>query len=143
MGRRRPAGAGRAGRSRRDLQRGDVDGLRALVAGLGLVAHARALGQGPEALPADARVVDEEVLAGLVRRDEAEALVVVEPLDGSGGHSGFPPGISRCCDRGGLKEATTRNAGTALPGRIPDGTADRIPMQPVGVPADLTERRVV
>src|SRR3954453_2660534 len=77
-----------------DLERGDVEGLRALVAGLRVEAHAGALGQGLEALRVDARVVDEEVLARVVRRDEAEALVVVEPLDGSGGHSLFPPGIS-------------------------------------------------
>src|SRR3954451_6204858 len=104
---------------RRRLERGDVDGLRALVAGLGVEAHAGALGEGLEALRVDARVVDEEVLARVVRRDEAEALVVVEPLDGSGGHSLIPPGIYRCCDRGGLKEATTRNAGTTLPGLVP------------------------
>src|SRR3954452_18195409 len=80
--------------SRRRLERGDVDGLRALVARLGVEAHAGALGQGLEARRVDARVVDEEVLARVVRRDEAEALVVVEPLHGSGGHSLFPPGIS-------------------------------------------------
>src|SRR5688572_27450507 len=34
--------------------------------------------------------MDEEVLAALVRRDEAEALVVVEPLHGSGCHL-IPP----------------------------------------------------
>src|SRR3954470_11789691 len=94
--------------SRRRLERGDVDGLRALVARLGVEAHAGALGQGLEARRVDARVVDEEVLARVVRRDEAEALVVVEPLDGSGGHSSDPSWDSRCCDRGGLEETTTR-----------------------------------
>src|SRR3954462_13247146 len=68
------------------LQRGDVDGLRALVAGLGVVGHLRALSQRLEAAGVDAGVVDEEVLAALVRGDEAEALVVVEPLHGSGSH---------------------------------------------------------
>src|SRR5919202_4702312 len=85
------------------LQRGDVDGLRALVPGLGVVADAGALGEGLEALGVDARVVDEEVLARVVRRDEAVTLVVVEPLDGSGGHSWFPPGISVLRSRRVLK----------------------------------------
>src|SRR3954451_14480857 len=83
----RPAGAGRSVQSRwRRLERRDVDGLGALVPGLGVEADARALGEGLEALGVDAGVVDEEVLARIVRRDEAEALVVVEPLDGSGCH---------------------------------------------------------
>src|SRR3954449_1301031 len=68
------------------LQGGDVDGLRPLVTGLGVVGDLRALGERLEAVRVDPRVVDEEVLAALVRGDEAEALVVVEPLDGSGCH---------------------------------------------------------
>ena len=43
----------------------------------------RALGQGLEALTADRRVVDEDVLAAVARGDEAVALRVVEPLDSS------------------------------------------------------------
>src|ERR671930_2299603 len=72
------------------LERGDVDGLRPLVAGLRVVGDLRALGQRLEAVGVDAGVVDEEVLATVVRRDEAEALVVVEPLHGSGRHV-IPP----------------------------------------------------
>src|SRR5215216_8126066 len=72
------------------LLRGDVDGLGALVAGLGVVGDLRALGQRLEAVGVDAGVVDEQVLATLVGRDEAEALVVVEPLHGSGRHV-IPP----------------------------------------------------
>src|SRR3954469_13985705 len=68
------------------LERGDVDGLGALVAGLGVEGHLRALSHRLEAVGVDAGVVDEEVLAALVRGDEAEALVVVEPLHGSGSH---------------------------------------------------------
>src|SRR3954451_14961228 len=86
----------RAGRGRpldaAPLERGDVDGLGALVAGLGVVRHLRALGQRFEAVGVDAGVVDEEVLAALVRGNEAEALVVVETLHGSGSHD-FPPGL--------------------------------------------------
>src|SRR3954465_3839789 len=68
------------------LERGDVDGLGALVAGLGVVGHLRALSQRLEAVGVDAGVMDEEVLATLVRGNEAEPLVVVEPLHGSGSH---------------------------------------------------------
>src|SRR5215213_9073842 len=68
------------------LERRDVDGLRALVAGLGVVLHLCALCERLEAVTGDAGVMDEEVLPGLVRRNKAEALVVVEPLHSSGGH---------------------------------------------------------
>src|SRR3954451_3200376 len=68
------------------LERGDVDGLGALVAGLGVEGHLRALSQRLEAVGVDAGVMDEEVLATLVRGNEAEPLVVVEPLHGSGSH---------------------------------------------------------
>src|SRR5690606_41290948 len=44
-----------------------------------------ALGEGPEAGALDRRVVDEAVLRSVLRGDEAEALLVVEPLHGSGG----------------------------------------------------------
>src|SRR3954467_206061 len=84
------AGRGSAGLRASDAL--DVDGLRALVARLGVVLHARPLGQRAKAVRHDRRVVDEEVLARLVRRDEAEALVVVEPLHRSGGH-GDPPRV--------------------------------------------------
>src|SRR4051794_28975059 len=80
--------ARRAGAQSVGLERGDVDGLGALVPGLSVVRDLRTLGQRLEAAGVDAGVVDEEVLASLVRRDEAEALVVVEPLDNSGGHDG-------------------------------------------------------
>src|SRR4051794_2366936 len=75
-----PPSAGRA--TAVGLDRRYVDGLRALVAGFGVVLDLGALGERAEAARVDPRVVDEEVLAALVRGDEAEALVVVEPLDG-------------------------------------------------------------
>src|SRR4029079_1676363 len=68
------------------LQRGDVHGLRSLVAALGVVGDLRAVRERLEAVGVDAGVVDEEVLATVIRRDEAEGLVVVEPLNGSGCH---------------------------------------------------------
>src|SRR4051794_27854645 len=90
------------------LQRGDVDGLRALVAGLGVEGNLRALSQRLEAVGVDAGVVDEEVLAALVRGDEAEALVVVEPLHGSGSHD-FPP--RPMCTANAEEAATATTAG--------------------------------
>src|SRR5918994_579687 len=74
---------------RRCLDGDDVVGLRALLALAGLELHLRTLGQGLEALAADAGVVDEEILASVLRRDEAVALRVVEPLDGSGCHMSY------------------------------------------------------
>src|SRR3954470_10167579 len=64
----------------------DVDGLGALVAHLLFVGDLRSFGEGAIPVADDARVVDEEVSAALIGRDEAEALVVAEPLHGSGGH---------------------------------------------------------
>src|SRR3954470_8097584 len=90
------------------LERGDVDGLGALVADLGVVGHLRALSQRLEAVGVDAGVVDEEVLAALVRGDEAEALVVVEPLHGSGSHD-FPP--RPMCTANAEEAATATTAG--------------------------------
>src|SRR4029079_13981287 len=82
------------------LQRGDVHGLRSLVAALGVVGDLRALRERLEAVGVDAGVVDEEVLATVVRRDEAEALVVVEPLHGSGRHV-ISSMAHVLCERGG------------------------------------------
>src|SRR4051794_24477458 len=104
----RPFGGDAAAGVARRLQRGDVDGLRALVAGLGVVGDLRVLGQQLEAVGVDAGVVDEEVLATVVRRDEAEALVVVEPLDGSGSHD-VPP--RRLCTANAEEAVTATTAG--------------------------------
>src|SRR5918992_4762257 len=67
--------------------RPDVYGLRALVARLRLVLHARTLGEGPESLGVDVAVMHEQVLARLVGSHEAEALVIAEPLHRSGRHA--------------------------------------------------------
>src|SRR3954453_4447207 len=86
----------------------DVEGLRALVAVLGVVGDPRALGGGAEAVAVDTGVGDEEVLAALLRRDELEALLVAEPLHGSGRHCVcIPPGMFLHCERGGCYGATT------------------------------------
>src|SRR3954453_11898767 len=105
----------------------DVDGLGALVAHLLLVRDLRALGEGAIAVADDPRVVDEQVSAALIGRDEAEALVVAEPLHGSSGHvqpvlhgscvlrprrkaqpSALPTGISLWPGGPGLTRATYR-----------------------------------
>src|SRR4029079_8571789 len=67
----------------------NVHRLRTLVAGLLLVLDLGVLGERLEPLTVDSRVVDEQVTVSVVRSDEAVALLVVEPLDGSGRHE-FP-----------------------------------------------------
>src|SRR5207244_2483999 len=66
----------------------DADGacLRALRTILNFVLHLRPFGEALVPLAADRAVVDEDVLATIVLRDEAVALVVAEPLHGSGCH---------------------------------------------------------
>src|SRR4051812_16762317 len=89
----------------RGSDRADVDRLRSLVAGLGLVLHARALGERAVAIGLDAAVVDEEVLAAFIGSDEAEALLVAEPLNGALCHV-FPPRRLSCCVCRGSSKAT-------------------------------------
>src|SRR6187402_147262 len=64
----------------------DVGRLGALVALARLVLDLRALGEGLEPVAADAAVVDEEILATILRGDEPVSLAVVEPLNGSACH---------------------------------------------------------
>src|SRR4051794_11681962 len=92
------------------LQRRDVGGLRPLVAGLGVIGDLRALGERLEAAGVDGAVVDEEVLATVVGRDEAEALVVVEPLHGSGRHEKSSTAYVHCERGGSCLAATTAGA---------------------------------
>src|SRR3954470_14516843 len=72
------------------LELDDVRGCGALRTLLCVVAHLRALGQRLEAAALDRAVMHEQVLALVIGRDEPEALVVVEPLDGSRCHVFFP-----------------------------------------------------
>src|SRR5262249_51850421 len=73
----------RAARRAFRLERPDVLRLRALLALLGVVRDLRALAQRAVAVSLDRAVMNEEVLATVVRCDEAEALLVGEPLHGS------------------------------------------------------------
>src|SRR5688500_1336042 len=61
-------------RQTRRLELGDVDRLRALVAVLFLEFDLGPLGERLVAVPEDSAVVDEEVPAALIGRDEAETL---------------------------------------------------------------------
>ena len=64
----------------------DVRCARSLVAVLGVEADFVALVEGAEAFAVDCALVDEEILRAVIRGDEAEALVRVEPLDCSAWH---------------------------------------------------------
>src|SRR3712207_9060542 len=74
-----------------------------------------ALLEGAVAVGLDRAVVDEQVLARVVRGDEAEALVVVEPLDGSSGHVEIPPVGDGAARRGGTgdRKSTRLNSSHA------------------------------
>src|SRR4051795_7498405 len=84
----------------RALQARDVDRLGALVALLLLVGDTRSLGQRAIPVRVDAAVMDEQVAVALVRRDEAEPLVVAEPLDGPGWPCSASPPMFDCAGRG-------------------------------------------
>src|SRR3954451_585940 len=98
---RRRSGAAFASEKWSDLQKGDVDGLGALVALLFLVGHPGALGERAVPVAVDPREVDEQVTAALGGRYEAVALVVAEPLDGASRHMARTSTELRCCVCGG------------------------------------------
>src|SRR3954462_5698643 len=86
VSRRHRPGAPRCARpARTGVVLDDLDGLRlgTLGALLGLELDGRAFRQRLEAITTDRAEMDENVHATAVRRDEAEALRVVEPFDGS------------------------------------------------------------
>src|SRR5579864_6624821 len=69
-----------------NLQRRDVSRLQTLRALLRFEAHLLIFSQRLEAVAADFGEVREQVVAALVRGDEAKAFAVVEPLNGTGIH---------------------------------------------------------
>src|ERR1700761_992911 len=73
-------------RTRQTLQRLDVSRLQTLGALLRFEAHLLVFSQRLEAVAADFREVSEQVVAALVRCNEAKAFAVVEPLNGTGIH---------------------------------------------------------
>src|SRR6266511_2137819 len=68
------------------LDGADVGRLRALRPLRDVELHALVVLQAAEAVGRDRGEVREDVLAAVVRRDEAETLVGVEPFDRTGGH---------------------------------------------------------
>src|SRR5438270_5200649 len=106
--RRGPAEASPRSRSGfRRSDRLDVYGLGSLVALLGVVGHLRTLLQRPVALTVDSGVVDKQVLVAVIGCDEAEPLVVAEPLDCASWHVVFPPRFVRAAPRRMLLRAST------------------------------------
>src|SRR5918994_4379270 len=73
-----------------ELDDPDVGGLRALAGLAELVLDLRTLREGAEAVTRDTREVHERILPPVVRGDEAEALLVAEPLDDTSCHT-TPP----------------------------------------------------
>src|SRR3954468_19913666 len=108
-----------------------VHGLGTLVPSLLVVRHLGVLLQRLEPGAVHTGVVDEKVTIALVRRDEPVALLVVEPLDRTSGHtSSFPsalttpgpvvPSRSRTCFRirsGYRAKSTTLSRGKSGPER--------------------------
>src|ERR687897_264901 len=79
-----------------ELDDPDVRGLRALGGLAELVFHLRALREGAEAVTSDTREVHECILAPIVGGDEAEALLVAEPLDDTSCHTNTSSLPCRC-----------------------------------------------
>src|SRR5215217_2937463 len=77
----------------------DVRGLRALAGLAELVLHLRALGERAETVTRNTREVHERILSPVVGGDEAEALLVAEPLDDTSCHT-TPPHCWIECARG-------------------------------------------
>src|SRR5262245_28519307 len=69
-----------------ELGRANVYRAGAFVSGLGLVRDLGALIERAKAVAGDRALVDEQVLRAVIGGDEAEALLVAEPLHGSTGH---------------------------------------------------------
>src|SRR5215211_1115618 len=82
------------GRKTNRLDGGDVIRLHALLALSSLVGDLGTLVEALVAVAGYTRMVHEEILATLVRSDEAVALLVIEPLYRSLGHFWNPPFFS-------------------------------------------------
>jgi len=92
--------------------------------------------KGPMTFALDRRVVGEQILSAAIRRDEAEALSVVEPLDSACDHDRDPDGMCRpgtCPIAGAPREARRpermrRHSGRQRPTTSLEGPA-RSPIQ--------------
>jgi hypothetical protein len=90
---------GRETTRRAGLDLPDVHRLRPLVAGLLVIGDLAVLLERLEAISLNAGKVDEEVAIALIRSDEAEALLVVEPLHGTGRHLAPSSFVHWSCQR--------------------------------------------
>src|SRR5450759_922523 len=104
--------ARRSGPSKVDLSalgsdRLDVYGLRALVALLRVVGDLGPLLERAIALAVDSSVMDEQVLVAVIRGDEAETLVVAEPLYCASWHYVNSSTVCACCDAEDASTAST------------------------------------
>src|SRR5438132_11806383 len=93
---------------RSDRDDDDSACLRALRTVLDFVLHLRSLGEALVPLAADRAVMDKDVLAPIILRDEAVALVGVEPLHGSSCHIYTSSSASRTCS--GRRKAKSRHS---------------------------------
>src|SRR6476659_6458203 len=100
-----------------ELGRANVYGAGALVARLGLIRHLGAFAKRAKAVADDRALVDEQVLRAVIRGDEAEALLVAEPLHGSTRHVRTPLVYVRRTQR--MREATTASACTVCRAKHP------------------------
>src|SRR5665213_1552009 len=80
--------------------------------------------------------MDEEVLALVIGGDEAKALLVAEPFDGSSCHL-FPPGSLCAAKRGRCSRQQLRTLALLIAGRIP-GTVSDSSRKPAASPEFLT-----
>src|SRR5437763_6694840 len=85
----------------------DSGGLGALLPLPRLEGNLRSLGQALVPAAGDLAVVDEQVLAALVRLDEPVALLIVEPLHRSGCHETPPSLLSRTSQEGEARNHRT------------------------------------
>lgn len=81
---------GEVARFRLRVQRNYFDCFQAFFPTSSLELDLGAFGKGFEACALDFCVVNKEILATIVRGDEAKPLLVVEPFDGSITHTDFP-----------------------------------------------------
>src|SRR5207237_435298 len=82
----------------------DVGCPRPLGIGFGVVGHLGALGQRAIPVSDDSGLMHEQVLRAVIGCDEAEALLVAEPLDSSGRHCVTSKSVLATAEAG-----TTRN----------------------------------
>src|SRR5215470_11630221 len=105
----------------------DVRRLGAFLALTGFVRHLCPLNEGLEPRAGDRAEVNKQVLAAVIRGDEAISLGVVEPLHGSGCHIAPPSRVHERVRKAGLHNQTN------VPDQLHSSTG-RLPARPGGRP---------